>query len=95
MVRRPAAIGLATDQPAATPPPTSRGPARASIPRIGSRQRLGGGNDKLPAALSYPIRIAWIAIAIYYALQAYNAKSFRKYFEIPVITKFMHGQKWL
>ncbi len=35
--------------------------------------------------------IAWIAIAIYYALQAYNGK----YFEIPVITKFMHGQKWL
>ena len=58
-----------------------------------SRQRLGGGNDKLPAALSYPIWIAWIAIAIYYALQAYDAKYFRKYFEIPVITKFHAGSE--
>ena len=36
-----------------------------------------------------------MAIAICYALQACNAKYFRKYFEIPVITKFMQGQKWL
>lgn len=35
--------------------------------------------------------ILWLAVTIYYAIQAYNAKTF----SIPVITDFCKNQKWI